>query len=364
MDMSHFNSGEISEFSGVWVFCEVENGKNKEANFELLSEGRKLADDLGTELSGVLLGKSVASLADELAEYGADKVYLCENELLQNYSTDGYTKVISDLITTYKPEIFLLTASANGRDFAPRVAARLHTGLCADCTALAVNTQKYVEFLKESSSLDLDSLDLEENDKTLKMTLPAFGGHLMATIICPDLRPAMATVRAGVMKKVSKKSSSFQVIQESLNLTTDDIKTEIIAVQEGAKELLDLGSAEVIVAVGRGIEKDVEMGLSLANDLLTALGGGMIGGSRAVTESKWLPEGHLVGQTGKTVRPKIYVALGISGAMQHRIGMAESDYIIAINQDPTAPIFEVADYGICGDVFSVTPLLIEALKNR
>lgn len=357
--MSNFNSANIAEFSGVWVFCEVENGKNCESNFELLSEGRKLADDLGTELCGVLLGKSVASLGDELVEYGADKVYLCENPLLEDYSTDGYTTVISQLVMAHKPEIFLIAASANGRDFAPRVAARLHTGLCADCTALEVDGKKYAEFLKTSYALDTEAVD----DNTLKMTLPAFGGHLMATIVCPNLRPAMATVRAGVLKKVRKKSSSFAVVNADFTLSKDDIRTEIVAVEEGAQELLDLGSAEVIVAVGRGIEKDVEKGLSLAKDLLDALGGGMIAGSRAATECKWLPEGHLVGQTGKTVRPKIYVALGISGAMQHRIGMEEGDYIIAINNNPSAPIFEVADYGICGDLFSVIPLLIEALHT-
>ena len=363
--MSTFNSADIAAFTGgVWVFCEQRQGKMMSTSYELISEGRKLADELGSKLYGVLLGHNVEGIAKELGGYGADGVYVCDHPLLENYTTDGYTKVICDLVHEYKPEVMLIGATNIGRDLGPRCAARLHTGLCADCTHLDVDVPNYIQFLRESSTLDVDSMKWDMEDRNLKMTRPAFGGHLMATIICPRFRPCMATVRPGVMKKNAfdeAKANAVEIVKPNFTLTAEDIHTDVTEVVKAAKKLVDLIGADYIVSVGRGISKDVEGGIKLAEELAEVLGG-VVGGSRATIDSGWLSADHQVGQTGKTVHPKVYVALGISGAIQHKAGMQDSECIIAVNKNDTAPIFEIADYGICGDLFKVTPMLIEAIK--
>ncbi len=373
--MSTFNSSDVAAFKGgVWVFCEQRQGSMMPTSYELISEGRKLADELGTKLYGILLGEGIEGIAKELGGYGADGVYVCDHPLLKNYTTDGYTKVICDVIEEYKPEIMLIGATNIGRDLGPRCAARLHTGLCADCTHLDVDMGIYKDFLKENSTLAPERIDATSHavvlgqkhdvSRDLKMTRPAFGGHLMASIICPRFRPAMATVRPGVMKKAAfdqAKADACEIIKPAFSLTEADMNTEVVEVVKAAKKLVDLIGADVVVSVGRGISKDVEGGIKLAEELAEVLGG-VVGGSRATIDSGWLSADHQVGQTGKTVHPKIYVALGISGAIQHKAGMQDSECIIAVNKNDTAPIFEIADYGICGDLFKVTPLLIEAIK--
>ena len=373
--MSTFNSSDVAAFKGgVWVFCEQRQGSMMPTSFELISEGRKLADELDTKLYGILLGDGIEGIAKELGGYGADGVYVCDHPLLKNYTTDGYTKVICDVIEEYKPEIMLIGATNIGRDLGPRCAARLHTGLCADCTHLDVDMGIYKDFLKENSTLAPERIDATSHamvlgqkhdvSRDLKMTRPAFGGHLMASIICPRFRPAMATVRPGVMKKAAfdqAKADACQIIKPAFELSEADMQTEVVEVVKAAKKLVDLIGADVVVSVGRGISKDVEGGIKLAEELAEVLGG-VVGGSRATIDSGWLSADHQVGQTGKTVHPKIYVALGISGAIQHKAGMQDSECIIAVNKNDTAPIFEIADYGICGDLFKVTPLLIEAIK--
>ena len=364
--MSSYNSAAIEEFKGgVWVFCEQRQGTMMSTSFELISEGRKLADELGSKLYGVLLGDNVEGLAKELGGYGADGVYVCQDALLKDYTTGGYTKAICDLVHEYKPEVLLIGATNIGRDLGPRLAARLHTGLCADCTHLDIDVPKYKDFLRASSTLAPAAIDsIKEGDRNLKMTRPAFGGHLMATIICPRFRPAMATVRPGVMKKAAfdqAKADACEIIKPNFTLTADDVQTEVVEVVKAAKKMVDLIGADVVVSVGRGISKDVETGIKLAEELAEVLGG-VVGASRAVVDSGWMSADHQVGQTGKTVHPKIYVALGISGAIQHKAGMQDSECIIAVNKNETAPIFQIADYGICGDLFKVVPQLIEAIK--
>ena len=359
-----YDSKKIEDFKNVWVFCEQRQGKLMNTDFELLSEGRKLANDLGVKLVGLLLGDKVEGLAKELGSYGADEVVLCESELLKDYTTDAYAKVICDVVQDIKPEILLFGASNIGRDLAPRCAARLHTGLCADCTHLDIDVPQYKEFLRANSTLDVDGTKWDEGDRNLKMTHPAFGGHLMATIICPRFRPAMATVRPGVLKKAAPdqaKADAVQIVRPNFSLEASDLKTTVLAVEKAAKELVDLIGADFIVSVGRGIAADVEKGKKIAEDLANELGG-VVGGSRAAIDSGWLSADRQVGQTGKTVHPKVYVALGISGAIQHKVGMQDSECIIAVNKNSAAPIFEVADYGICGDLFTVGPMLTEAIK--
>ncbi len=361
-----FDSRDTGAFKGVWVFCEQREGKLMSTDFELISEGRKLADDLGVELCGVLLGHNVEGLAKELGGYGADKVYVCEHPLLETYTTDAYAKVLCDLVEEKKPEILLIGATNIGRDLGPRCAARLHTGLTADCTHLDVDVAKYKEFLKTTSTIDVDNTAFEENTN-LKMTRPAFGGHLMATIICPRFRPQMSTVRPGVMKKApfdQAKADAVVVEKPAVSLAQEDIHVQVLEVKKAAKKLVDLIGADVVVSVGRGISKDVEKGIALAEELAEVLGG-VVGASRAVVDAGWMSADHQVGQTGKTVHPKIYVALGISGAIQHKAGMQDSECIIAVNKNETAPIFEVASYGIAGDLFKVVALGISgAIQHK
>ena len=360
-----FDSKDTAAFKGVWVFCEQREGVIMSTSYQLLSEGRKLANDLGVELCGVVLGKDIKEdYLKALGGYGADKVYYCNHELLDVYTTDAYTKVICDLVEDKKPEIFLIGATNIGRDLGPRCAARLHTGLCADCTHLDVDVANYIQFLRESSTLDVDSQKWDMEDRNLKMTRPAFGGHLMATIICPRFRPQMSTVRPGVMQtQPFDEAGAAKVVVEKVTpaLTADDIHVEILDIKKSAKKLVDLIGADVVVSVGRGISSDPEKGIALAEELAGALGG-VVGASRAVTDEGWLSADHQVGQTGKTVHPRIYVALGISGAIQHVAGMQDSETIIAINKNENAPIFGIASYGIVGDLYKVVPELIKEIK--
>ena len=369
-----FNSADTAAFKNVWVFCEQRQGKMMPTTFELISEGRKLADELGVDLCGILLGDNVDGIAKELGGYGADKVYVYNSPLLKDYTTDAYTKVITDAVEEIKPEILLFGASNIGRDLAPRCAARLHTGLCADCTHLDIDMPIYKNFLREASTLPEERIEKlgtvkingQDHDvsRDIKMTRPAFGGHLMATIICPRFRPCMATVRPGVMKKAAfdqAKADACEIIKPSFALSADDLDTQVVEVVKAAKKLVDLIGADVVVSVGRGISKDVEGGIKLAEELAEVLGG-VVGSSRACVDAGWITADHQVGQTGKTVHPKVYVALGISGAIQHKAGMQDSECIIAVNKNENAPIFEVADYGIVGDLFKVVPELIESIK--
>ena len=369
-----FNSADTAAFKNVWVFCEQRQGKMMPTTFELISEGRKLADELGVELCGILLGDNVDGIAKELGGYGADKVYVYNSPLLKDYTTDAYTKVITDAVEEIKPEILLFGASNIGRDLAPRCAARLHTGLCADCTHLDIDMPIYKNFLREASTLPEERIEKlgtvkingQDHDvsRDIKMTRPAFGGHLMASIFCPRFRPAMATVRPGVMKKrefCADCAEKVEILHPAFELSASDIKTEVVETVKAAKKLVDLIGADFIVSVGRGISKDVEGGIKLAEELAGVLGG-VVGSSRACVDAGWITADHQVGQTGKTVHPKVYVALGISGAIQHKAGMQDSECIIAVNKNENAPIFEVADYGIVGDLFKVVPELIESIK--
>ena len=358
-----FNSADIGAFKNVWVFCEQRQGVMMPTTFELISEGRKLANELGVELCGILLGDNVDGIAAELGEYGADKVYVYNSPLLKDFTTDAYTKVIVEAVEELKPEVLLFGASNIGRDLAPRCAARLHTGLTADCTHLDVDVEKYKNFLRTTSNIDVDNTKFEENTN-LKMTRPAFGGHLMATIICPRFRPQMSTVRPGVMQmQAFDQAGADKVVVENVApaLTADDIHVQVLDIKKSAEKLVDLIGADVVVAVGRGISADPEKGIKLAEELAEALGG-VVGASRAVTDEGWLSADHQVGQTGKTVHPRIYVALGISGAIQHVAGMQDSENIIAINKNENAPIFDVATYGIVGDLYKVVPELIKEIK--
>ena len=369
-----FNSADTAAFKNVWVFCEQRQGKMMPTTFELISEGRKLADELGVELCGILLGDNVDGIAKELGGYGAYKVYVYNSPLLKDYTTDAYTKVITDAVEEIKPEILLFGASNIGRDLAPRCAARLHTGLCADCTHLDIDMPIYKNFLREASTLPEERIEKlgtvkingQDHDvsRDIKMTRPAFGGHLMASIFCPRFRPAMATVRPGVMKKrefCADCAEKVEILHPAFELSASDIKTEVVETVKAAKKLVDLIGADFIVSVGRGISKDVEGGIKLAEELAEVLGG-VVGSSRACVDAGWITADHQVGQTGKTVHPKVYVALGISGAIQHKAGMQDSECIIAVNKNENAPIFEVADYGIVGDLFKVVPELIESIK--
>ncbi|HYE82958.1 MAG TPA: electron transfer flavoprotein subunit alpha [Clostridia bacterium] len=330
---------DLSAYKGVWVFAEQRNGKLMGTAFELIGEGRKLANKLGVELSALLLGSNVAGLADELIHHGADRVILADHPELKLYTTDGYTKVITDLVNSKKPEIILIGATNIGRDLGPRIAARLDTGLTADCT----------------------KLEIDEEQKILLQTRPAFGGNIMATIITPKHRPQMATVRPGVMKKLSSDSTRKGVVEKvEVVLEKKDIRTIVKEVVKSAKQAVNLIDADVIVSGGRGLGGPE--GFKLIEELANELGG-VVGSSRAAVDSGWIAQDHQVGQTGKTVRPKIYVACGISGAIQHLAGMQTSDCIIAVNKNPDAPIFDVADYGIVGDLYKVIPMMVEEVRK-
>lgn len=332
---------EIEEYKGVWVFVEHSEGEPAVVSWELLGAGAQLAKTLGVELGSVVIGDKVEHLCQESFAYGASKVYLIDDPVFHYYRTEPYYKAICYLVRKYKPEIMLIGATGLGRDLAGAVATELNTGLTADCTGLAIDERGY-----------------------LLQTRPAFGGNIMATILTERTRPQMATVRPHVMPLPTRDASrKGEIIRESFSIREEDIPVKVLQVikdvREGA-ECIDLAAAEVIVSGGRGMRsrENFAMLQQLADEL-----GGVVGCSRAVVEAGWMPAERQVGQTGKTVRPKIYIACGISGAIQHLVGMQGSDIIIAINQDKQAPIFEVATYGIVGDVFQVVPAIINRIKE-
>ena len=349
---------DLSEHKDVWVYAEQRAGKLMNVSLELLGEGGKLAKEIGDrKVCALLIGYETDHLIPELYAYGADVVYQIDDPLLKNYTTDGYTKVMTDDIREYKPEIVLFGATHIGRDLAPRVAARLDTGLTADCTRLDVSMKNYIEYLKKNTTLDTSGLDPESEDKGLKQTRPAFGGNIMATIITSRTRPQMATVRPGVMSKLPKdETRKGELIKVKHSLSESDIRTQVVEVVKAAKEMVSLTDAEIICSGGRGLGDP--SGFELIKKFADAVGG-VVGASRAAVDSGWIDHSHQVGQTGTTVKPKIYFACGISGAIQHLAGMQTSDIIVAINKDPDAPIFEVADFGIVGDLYKVVPKIIE-----
>ncbi len=354
---------DLSAYKHVWVYTEQRNGKLMNVALELLGEGSKLAKEIGDDckVCALLIGHETDHLIPELYAYGAETVYQIDNPLLKNFTTDGYTKVMTDAIREYKPEIVIFGATHIGRDLAPRVAARLDTGLTADCTRLDVNTGNYINYLNKYTTLDTSGMDPNSDDKGLKQTRPAFGGNIMATIICPKTRPQMSTVRPGVMSKLEKdETKKGELIKVKHSVSKEDIRTEVVEVVKAAKELVSLTDAEIICSGGRGLGDP--SGFELIGQLAEAVGG-VVGSSRAAVDAGWIDHSHQVGQTGTTVKPKIYFACGISGAIQHLAGMQTSDLIIAINKDPDAPIFEVADYGIVGDLYKVVPKIIEEWKR-
>jgi len=340
---SDIKEKEIPDFSdrkGIWVFAEQIDGKMAKVTKELLGLGQSLSRELNQELSAVLLGNNVAHLTEELQEYGAQNVYLAQHKLLSSYQTNPFTKVISEILLQDKPNIFIIGATPIGRDLAPRISMRLNLGLTADCTELTI----------------------DPDDSSLLQTRPAFGGNVMATIKTSYSRPQMATVRPGVMEpKKADSPSQCKVKNVDVRLIEEDALTRILEFVKEKKKIVSLGDAKIIVAGGRGVGS--EEGLKPLFKLAEALGG-EVAGTRMVIEEGWLPVERQVGQTGQTVRPELYVACGISGAIQHRAGMLGSRYVIAVNKDERAPIFEAADWGIVGDLHEVVPTLTNAIMNR
>ncbi|USK51413.1 electron transfer flavoprotein subunit alpha/FixB family protein [Bacillus sp. CMF12] len=329
----------MDENRGVWVFIEQNDGKIEGVSLELLGAGRKLADKLDVPLSGVLLGYEIMSLSQEVIAYGADQVYVIDHEVMKDYRTESYMKAVINLAEKYKPEIFLYGATTNGKDLASAVATDLSTGLTADTTML----------------------DVEVDKRLLEASRPAFGGNIMATILCKKHRPQMATVRPKVMKALEPDHDrQGEVIEEAITLSEDDMRTKVIKIVKDVTKKVNLADAHVVVAGGKGMG-DFQ-NFQLIHELADAIGA-TVGGTRDVVEAGWLPHEQQVGQTGETITPKVYFAIGISGAIQHVVGMKNSEFIIAINKDPDAPIFDVATYGIVGDALEIVPKLIKELKE-
>ncbi|MCL2392304.1 MAG: FAD-binding protein [Oscillospiraceae bacterium] len=328
---------DLSLYKDVWVFAEQREGKLMGVSIELLGEGKRLADDVGCKVCAILCGEHVEDLITELFEYGADIVYYANAPELKTYNTDAYTQVIYQAILKYKPEIVLLGATHIGRDLGPCIAVKSETGLTADCT----------------------QLDIDAEDKKLMQTRPAFGGNLMATIVCPKHRPQMSTVRPGVMAKPERVANRVaERIDLEVSFKKGDIRMDVVEIVKAMKEIVSLTDAEVIVSGGAGLGN--AEGFELVKKLADRLGG-VVGSSRAAVDAGWIDHSHQVGQTGTTVKPRLYIACGISGAIQHLAGMQSSDYIVAINKAENAPIFEVADYGICGDLYKVIPAILDSL---
>lgn len=335
----------ISEYKGIFVFAEQRDRKVQKVALELIGKGKQLAKDLNTTVTAVLLGHDMMDEAKRLCYAGADNVIYVDDAMLDVYMTEPYVYTMNKIIEDKKPEIVIYGATAIGRDMAPRVSARVHTGLTADCTGLTIEP------------------DDENPEKlNLMMTRPAFGGNLMATIACPNHRPQMATVRPGVMQalKMSDKNP-VNIEQFKVEIPADCKNVEILDITKIIQQRMNIEDAKVLVSGGRGMHGPENYPML---EELAELLGGTISASRAAVDAGWVPKDRQVGQTGKTVRPNLYIACGISGAIQHLAGMEESDYIIAINKDATAPIFDVADVGIVGDIFKIVPLLIEQLKQE
>ncbi len=331
---------DFSDWSGIWVFAEYRNGRIAPVTYELLGAGRKLADDKGVKLAAVLFTDKTGQLPEKLISYGADQVYVAENEAFARFTDDVYGNALEELAVIHKPEVILAGATAIGRSFIPRVATSLKTGLTADCT----------------------KLEIQQEDGALLQTRPAFGGNIMATITCPNRRPQMATVRPLVMKANepdADRKGEIIFCSISPEKLVSRVKVRKFVPLEG--DQINLNEADIVVAGGRGLEN--EKGFQLIKDLADLLGGAAAA-SRAAVDSGWIPYPHQVGQTGKTVSPKVYIACGISGAIQHLVGMQSADIIVAINRDPDAPIFDIATYGIVGDIFEILPRLIDKIKQQ
>lgn len=329
----------IEDYRGVWVFIEQNEGEIEGVSLELLGAGRKLADNLEVPLAGVLMGENVKLLSSKVIAFGADIVYVVDHPVLKHYRTESYMKGLIHLARNYKPEIILYGATPNGKDLASAVATDLNTGLTADTTMLDVDVEK----------------------RLLEASRPAFGGNIMATILCKKHRPQMATVRPKVMKAMEPDyNRQGKVIEEKISLNEASMRTKVLEIVKDMKKSAKLADAHVIVCGGKGMG-DLE-GFQLIHELADTIGAS-VGGTRDVIEAGWLPHELQIGQTGETVTPKIYFAIGISGAIQHVVGMKNSELIIAINKDPKAPIFEVATYGIVGDAFEIVPRLIEQFKQ-
>lgn len=341
----------IEQYKGVFIYAQQVDGEISPIAYELLGKAKDLAADLDTQVTAVLLGSNVKGLADSLAEYGADRVIVVDDPVLETYRTEPYAQALTAVINEYKPEIMLVGATAIGRDLGPRVSARVGTGLTADCTKL------------EIGDFPLNPLpNKEQKHNQLLMTRPAFGGNTIATIACPDNRPQMATVRPGVMQKIDPiKGAKAEVVEFNPELKENNCYVEILDIVKEVAEVADIQQAKILVSGGRGVGS--KENFKILQDLADALGG-TVSCSRAVVDNGWMPKDLQVGQTGKTVRPNVYFAIGISGAIQHTAGMEESDIIIAINKDESAPIFDVADYGIVGDLNKIVPLITEAVKAR
>lgn len=342
----------LEEYKGVFVFAQQVDNEISSITFELLGKAKELAGKLNTEVTAVLIGSGIKNLSDQLAEYGADKVIVVDDSELKDYRTEPYAHALTSVINEYKPEIMLVGATAIGRDLGPRVSARVQTGLTADCTVLEIG-----DFPINA----IPGKEDEQKHNQLLMTRPAFGGNTIATIACPNNHPQMATVRAGVMQKITPiKGAKAEVIEFNPGFVSNDKYVEIMEIVKEVSDIVDIMDAKILVSGGRGLGSAENF--KLLDDLAEVLGG-TVSCSRAVVDNGWKPKELQVGQTGKTVRPNVYFAVGISGALQHTAGMEESDIIVAINKDETAPIFDVADYGIVGDLNKIVPLLTAKIKE-
>ena len=328
---------ETGEYKGVMVFLEHRKNKLRNASIQLIGEGRRLADMLGQELSGALLGKGVENLAGEAIQFGCDKVHYIEHDLLENYAPRPYAKALAELVQKRKPDALLFGATMNGREVAGRLHAYTHTGLAADCTAFDITEDGYLEMIR-----------------------PAFGGKSLAHIICKKTKPQMASARPNVFPAPDKDPArKGEILKETVQLTQEDIDTRCLEVVEHEEEADMLSKSEIVISGGYGLKKKENFALL---EELAELLHGVIGASRKIVDIGWFPRERQIGQTGKTIRPRLYFAIGISGAVQHLVGMNRSEKIVAINADPKASIFEVADYGIIGNLFEVLPEMIRQLK--
>ena len=348
--MAAMEQSLIEQYKDVYVFAQQVDNEISPIAFELLGKAQDLANDLNEKVVAVLIGHNVKDLAAQLGAYGADKVIVVDDKELEVYRTEPYTHALASVINEFKPEIMLVGATAIGRDLGPRVSARVQTGLTADCTSL------------EIGNFPLNPMPgREQKPNQLLMTRPAFGGNTIATIACPDNRPQMATVRPGVMQKIEPiADANPEVVEYNPGFTPDNKYVEILDIVKNVSDVVDIQDAKILVSGGRGV--GTPENFKMLEELAEVVGG-TVSCSRAVVDAGWKPQDLQVGQTGKTVRPQVYFAIGISGAIQHVAGMEESDLIIAINKDEDAPIFDVADYGIVGDLNKIVPLLTEEIKK-